>query len=902
MKRFLLILLILVPFFSKASHIVGGEFELKHLAGNLYRLNLILYFDLANGSPGAKDPSVNVRIYRNSDNAAMRDIFMPLISETSVNYTSLVCAIGELKTNKLIYTTDIILPDADFSDPLGYYVVWERCCRNYTITNILSNPPEEGQYAGQTFYLEIPPVTKNGEPFINSTPRLFPPLSDYGCVGKPYYVDFAGTDDDGDSLVYSLVTPLNTKTGDALPFPNPPGLPRPKPYPNVTWAPGYGLGNIMHGAPDLAISADGILTVTPTKVGLFVFAVKCIEFRDGVKIGETRRDFQMLTVACPTAVAPVVKGRKLGDAAFTYRDNMTITFPYTTVNADRCIEVEITDQDIAQGSEFVAIKSVIGLGTKGSKDEVQLPALKSATLTPTNASVVFRICFDECPLKKNTPYQIGIIVGDDACALPLLDTLRITVLVETPPNDRAHFIEPVPDVNQTLFEGTSDQWPIEAADDDGDQLTLSFLTDGFNPVDYGMNLTFGPPQAGQANGSLVWDALCDQYDFSLRQNFKITLLADDADKCGYNIPDTAYINLKLINPSADPVIDTDLTPVYSERLVNSGAHKIYDPTIQFNVFGHDADPYPISLEAKGIGFNLADYGITFNPVSGLPSIQSPFSWNLNCTPFQLAKKDTFAIRFIVVDKNNKCKIYQADTLDLGFKILPPINNIPEITAQNLHPETAITATSASTFWNKPIEFRLIGTDQFLSPQRDNISIEMIDATGTVPPEGYTFTPVTGQDHIETDFIWTPDCSVFQNDVFSNDYEFRFRVFDDHCESALADTVTLTINIKDYVSSDDAFLPPNMITPNGDDVNDFFALDGYELRDNGTDPDQEIGLPTDNCVNQFEYISIYNRWGKLVFNSSNRYFRWYAPNMGAGVYYYLLKFTKKDYKSSILVRY
>ena len=79
--------------------------------------------------------------------------------------------------------------------------------------------------AGQTFYLEFPPVVKDGQPFINSSPRLFPPLNDYACPRKPYYVDFAGVDDDGDSLVYSLVTPLSTHSIIAIP----PLLPAPYP-------------------------------------------------------------------------------------------------------------------------------------------------------------------------------------------------------------------------------------------------------------------------------------------------------------------------------------------------------------------------------------------------------------------------------------------------------------------------------------------------------------------------------------------------------------------------------------------------------------------------------------------------------------------------------------------------
>ena len=920
MKRFILILLLLAPFFSQASHIVGGEFELRHISGSQYRLTLILYFDHAHGSPGAKDLSANVSIFRMFDNVRMMNVLLPLTEELDVLYTNPDdCSNTELDTRKLIYQSFITLSATMFNHSDGYYVAWERCCRNYGINNIFSESPTfpdgstdpTARFAGQTFYLEFPPVVKDGQPFIDSTPELFPPLSDYGCNGKPYYVNFGGTDIDGDSLAYSLVTPLTTQSGDAFP---PNNLPRPKltstnAYPTVTWQPGYSLEQVMQGNPDLAISDDGWLTVTPVanQNTLYVFAVKCEEFRDGVKIGETRRDFQMLVLPCPVSAAPVVIGRKLGDAAFSYRNTMAVTFASTASEEDRCIEIEITDDDIfTDGSEKVSIWKVIGLGNKNNKTEVSWPK-SITTLTPSSPSVIFKICFDECPPKENTPYQIGIIVKDDACALPLLDTLRVTVLVQTPPNSPARFIDPVPDVSQSLFEGTSQQWPIEAVDDDGDALTFSFLTDGFNLVDFGMALSISQPQTNNAVGSLLWDAKCDVFDFSQRQNFNITMLADDADKCKYNKADTAHFYLRLINPSADPIIDTDITPVFSERYADAGAHRIYDNAIQFNVFGTDADPFPISLEAEGVDFSLTDYGIEFPEVSGNSPIQSPFKWTLSCSQFDLVEKDTFAIRFMVVDKNNKCKIYQADTVEVGFKILPPHNTKPALSIDNLHPETTIASNTLKTFWDKPIELMLTGTDTEVFPIPDNITIELIDVESSTinPPDGYTFAPAipaTAPTQVQTKFSWAPDCAIFKNGVFDNKYIFTFRTVDDHCESAMADTVAYVVNIADYISTDDNFLPPNVITPNGDGVNDFFGLDGYELRDNGTDPDNEINLPLDNCVNQFEYIKIFNRWGKLVYTSTNRYFKWYAPEATAGVYYYFLKFSHDEYKSSISVRY
>ena len=908
MKKFVvLVILVLVPLLSKASHIVGGEFELIHVSGNLYRLNLVLYFDVHNGSPQARDFLVNARIFRMSDNLPMMDIGLPLISEAQVSYSQPECSIGELETNKLIYSSTLTLSPDLFNHPMGYYVAWERCCRNYTISNIFSEVPIAGAiYAGQTFYLEFPPVVKNGEPFIDSTPQLFPPLSDYACVGKPYYVDFSGSDNDSDSLVYSLVTPLNTKTADALPLPNPPGNPRPRPYPDVTWRPGFGLNSVMQGSPDLAISTEGLLTVTPTLEGLFVFAVRCEEYRDGIKIGETRRDFQMLSVVCKTAVAPIITGKKLLDPDFTYRDNMTITFPHSLPDHERCIEVQVYDPDIHNDFDNFQEKIKIRTrGINGSGNEVSLPAIKSATLNTTDSTATFKLCFDACPPNFNTPYQVQIIASDDACALPLLDTLRITVNVETPPNARAQFIAPSSNIVASLNEGDPKvNWPVKIIDPDGDLLTVSYFTDGFNLANVGMDFDFIQPIQGTIEDTLSWEPSCDKFDFSVKRNFNITIIADDNDFCSYNIPDTARFYLTLIPPpNADPEIDVDITPVYSERLVNGGSYRIFDK-IDFNVFGHDDDvDYPISLEGAGLGFELIDYGMEFPGATGNPNIESHFSWPLECALFDLQEKDSFNIRFMVIDKNNKCKIYQADTVDVAFKILPPLNTRPEITLTNMHPETTVAVNTASSYWGNEIEFLVSGTDADGDPVIDNIQIDLIEATGNVEPSGYSFNSVSGQRNISSNFTWSPDCSIFHNDIYENQYEFKFRIHDDRCASAAADTVTLSLNVKDYVSSDENFLPASVITPNnGDDLNPYFALDGYELRVDGSDPNLEINLPLDNCINRFEYINIYNRWGKLVFTSDNRYFKWYAPDAGAGVYYYMVKFSNKDYKGSLLVRY
>src|SRR5690349_18311224 len=143
MKRLLLVFVFLISFCcAKASHIVGGEFEFLYISGNTYRINMILYFDEINGSSAAEDATVTIRIFRKRDNFIVLNALTLLkISRTSVPYTKLECSNGEIVTAKILYSSTVVLSPAIYTDPQGYYIAWERCCRNYGITNIFSDPP-----------------------------------------------------------------------------------------------------------------------------------------------------------------------------------------------------------------------------------------------------------------------------------------------------------------------------------------------------------------------------------------------------------------------------------------------------------------------------------------------------------------------------------------------------------------------------------------------------------------------------------------------------------------------------------------------------------------------------------------------------------------------------------------
>jgi len=910
----LIVFLLLTAWCSNATHIVGGEFEFLFKNINpvngyfRYDINLILYFDKINGDPNAQDQVVTVMIYRKRDNAPMDTMELRLDFGRShtVKYFQPQCSNGlSISTEKLYYVYDdpddpvFELDPVRYSDPQGYYIAWERCCRNYNITNAFSaDPLVGGPFAGQTFYLEFPPLRKNGEPFINSSPTLFPPLSDYACPNRLYYVDFGGEDVDGDSLVYTMTTPLNTLTGDALP-PIPPGspfgavpLPRPGPYPKINWRPPFSDTNIMAGSPDLNISIDGLLTVVPTVAGLYVFAVKCEEFRDGIKIGEIRRDFQMVVRdECPVAEEPVIEAKPIGapDSDFT-QGELGVSFSNTVSDDQRCVIVRVTDPDSQkpdQGNQENVLIRAIPLGFKDNVSDI-IPEISDAVLT-NGSSATFTVCFPKCPYILG-PYKIGVISQDNACPLPLLDTIVIEVNVELPPNNLPVFDDKFIQRIEREGEGTNGlvTYHIGASDADLDSLTLLPLPDpSFGMTEYGFTYMETTNVDGRIEGELTWDIRCDVIDFSERTNFPIKFLLDDIDDCQLLPPDTMTFDLSIdLFDFHSPVIEYVPDPTLEEVELT---RKIYE-TLTFPVRGFDIDVDHLILTGAGKGFSFATYGMTFPQVEGNGQVISTYNWTIACDKVNLNNKDQFHLEFIVIDSSNRCHYYLADTLSVIVNVEPPDNEIPLLTANGVDEELVFTSTI-----EEPITIDLLGTDADRNPS-DLLKLTLVEDEDNPLPDGITFEPAEGLQTVSSTLQWTPNCDIFKNRVFVNDYRFRFRVVDGRCITEGEDIVEVKLTIKDIDRGNVDFLPPNIVTPNKDAWNQYFAM----VKRDENSGDLVSILPNDNCAGQFVSIQIFNRWGREVYSSNDRDFKWAPVNEATGVYYYTLRFSDHEYKGLITV--
>ncbi len=290
-------LLLVLPIWLHATHIVGGEITYRSLGNNRYEITLRVYRDCINGQVDFDDPA-SVGVF-DRDGTLLQELRLPFVSkqpasnplDACLTSTGLVC----VETTTYI-TTVTLLPIVG-----GYRFAYQRCCRNRTIKNII-NPLE----TGATYDILL---TEAAMARANNSPRFseqWPPV--YICAGLPFTFNHSAIDVDGDSLVYSLCAPFQGATF-AQPLPQPP---MPPPYDEVQFltSGGYSLNNVLGGSRQaLRIrSNNGLMTAFPEIVGQFVVGVCVEEFDRKTKksLSITRRDFQYNVVPCEKTTAAFV--------------------------------------------------------------------------------------------------------------------------------------------------------------------------------------------------------------------------------------------------------------------------------------------------------------------------------------------------------------------------------------------------------------------------------------------------------------------------------------------------------------------------------------------------------------------------------------------------------------------
>ncbi|RME05376.1 MAG: PKD domain-containing protein [Bacteroidetes bacterium] len=332
-SRILVVLSLLVVALSvQAAHIIGGVISYECLGQGEYKFTMKIYRDCnGGGAPfdsalGSQIPGT-VTVYQGNNNVPYTIVQLapPVITSIQPNLSNPCLIAPNVCVEEGVYEFFLDLPVS----PQSYHIVYQRCCRNNTITNILS--PGE---TGATYWMEL---TAEAQANCNNSPvfKDFPPI--VICSGEPINFDHSAIDEEGDMLVYELCTPFDGGgTNQTDPFepqgvaPNPD---LPPPFSPVTFlAPNYTWNSPLAADPPLQINAvTGLLTGEPNALGQYVVGVCVKEYRDNKLLSVTRRDFQFNVAQCdPTVVADILEDSLVtaqGEQQFVVRGcGNTVTF------------------------------------------------------------------------------------------------------------------------------------------------------------------------------------------------------------------------------------------------------------------------------------------------------------------------------------------------------------------------------------------------------------------------------------------------------------------------------------------------------------------------------------------------------------------------------------------------
>ncbi len=349
---------------ADASHAMGADITYECLGGDTYKIRVSFYRDCI-GINAPNSVYVNIVSQSCGQNLALNCLPIPGTGQevTPLCPSAVSSCDGGIFTGiqEWIYEGIITLPmqcpDWTFS--------YSLCCRNAAITNI-ANPGSNTFYIYAT--LDNTVVSCNSSPTFSNKPVPF------ACLGEQFCFNHGAYDPDGDSLVYSLITPYQT-AGTTVSYNAP-----------------FTATNPLTSSPNVIFNpATGDICMTPTNLEVTVMAVLVKEYRNGILIGTVERDIQVTVLNCNNSL-PTLTGI-----------NGTNSFSTSVCAGDSlCFFINSNDPDPNQNVFITWDQNIPGATFTSSGGQHPTGTF---CWVPTQAQI------------SNSPYCFTVRVNDDACPM-----------------------------------------------------------------------------------------------------------------------------------------------------------------------------------------------------------------------------------------------------------------------------------------------------------------------------------------------------------------------------------------------------------------------------------------------------------------------------------------------------
>ena len=285
-----------------AKHVKGGHIEYKYNGPGAtdgtsnYTFTVTVFFSCT--TTGPKD-NVYLGVFDAATNAAVISHQVETTTIRNVTKTDINPCMSNPPTicyeiYTYVYTDDI--PD----NKAGYVVSVQYALRIDGIVNIHASGS-----SGITLTAVMPGIINGTDYHTNSSPVFLFKDTAIICYQGPFTYQFAATDIDNDSLSYSFGNGLDVEnaSGNTATLP-----PSPPPYNALAYTTGYSgaapLGNKVTINP-----VTGLISGTaPTYTGEYVVAVYVKEWRNGVLLDSIKKELQIYVYDCSLVAASLQTG------------------------------------------------------------------------------------------------------------------------------------------------------------------------------------------------------------------------------------------------------------------------------------------------------------------------------------------------------------------------------------------------------------------------------------------------------------------------------------------------------------------------------------------------------------------------------------------------------------------
>jgi gliding motility-associated-like protein len=287
-----LLLLLTISPFANASHLYGGELLYTHIAGNTYRVTVVLYGDCGSSDSlvfkTLKLSTPEINVYDAAASQLFTTINLPIdtlnsdievtpVCPAQINNTKCKSPNGTLPgIKKYTYHDTITLPhqSSEWRFIFNGYLYYGSnpptvAGRTLSINNIVF-----GQGYPQVMYLIAKLNNLNGpnnSPVYNTVPTPF------YCINIKQQYNQGASDPDGDSLSFELVTGLTS--GNPI-------------FYNFPYSPTYPLSADSFNYNNL----NGQMTFTPNLLQRSLVVNEVTEYKNGILVGSSMREMTFIVL------------------------------------------------------------------------------------------------------------------------------------------------------------------------------------------------------------------------------------------------------------------------------------------------------------------------------------------------------------------------------------------------------------------------------------------------------------------------------------------------------------------------------------------------------------------------------------------------------------------------------